>query len=471
MNRRRVHLGHPTPGGPPRAPTGESAHVLHEEVELFTQPGFGQRLRDLRKQQGKSQAELTGEGMSAAYLSRLESGQRPPTERAVAYLAERLGVTVGSFEAQSEDFLTEAMATVATRSEGEMDRTCVSALAEALEAADDTDPVIRWHALALLARAYEALGDFTGQREALTELKVLSDELGRPVLQVRARLRLARCARNLGDAVAARHAVREILAFNEQHGVRVSATDLVLGKLVLASAEAELGDLGEAARLADDARDMLDSTEGSLAAEVFWTAATVSSRQGSHDRALVHLHAAMDAIDSRQNLLLWIRLRLAAASLSMQAMPPRLTEAESFLTEVEPVLRVTGSLRHWQELVFLQAKLAFDQGDDERAAALTEQVEEGFQLLLPRDQIRFRALRGVLDLRTGDQEARRRLEHLVAEAEQAGMPQLAAEVWRTVAESLLYRTGRPAQSAPAGVPASSGPAESESEPGAPVTDL
>ncbi|WP_078899931.1 helix-turn-helix domain-containing protein [Streptomyces sp. SBT349] len=436
--------------GPPSALTGESAHEPHEEVELFTQPEFGQRLRKLRKQQGKSQAELTGERMSAAYLSRLESGQRPPTERAVAYLAERLGVPLESFEAEPEDSLTEAMAAVATRSEGEMDMECVTILAEALDAADDTDPVMRWHALAQLARAYEALGDFAGQREALADLTVLSDELDRPLLRVRARLRLARCARNLGDAVAARHAVREVLAFSERYGVRVSATDLVRGKLVLASAEAELGDLSEAARLVDDARATLDSAEGALAAEVLWTAATVSTRQGSHDRAFAYLREAMGAIDSRHDLLLWIRLRLAAASLSMQAMPPRLTEAESFLTEVEPLLRVTGSLRHWQELLFLRAKLAFDQGDDERAAALADQVEAGSQLLLHRDRIRFKALRGVLDLRAGDQEARQRLERLVAEAEQAGMPQLATEVWRTVAESLLYRSGRFAQPAAAG---------------------
>ncbi|MEV0963208.1 helix-turn-helix transcriptional regulator [Streptomyces sp. NPDC049910] len=404
---------------------------------MLEQPAFGRRLRQLRQQRGKSQVELTGPGMSATYLSRLESGSRRPTERSVAYLAERLGIPVESFEQQPGDSLTDALASVAALSEREVDEEAAGILVEALDAADDADPVMRWHALAQLARCYEALGDFPGQRDALMRLSELSDDMGRPVLQVRAQLRLARCARNLGDAEAARAAVRQVLAISQEHGVRISASDLVRSRLVLVSAEAELGDVAEAARLVDEVRTSLEGTDGVLTAEVLWTAATVSTRQGNHARAFAFLLEALGALDSRDNLVLWIRLRLAAASLSMQSMPPRLAEAESFLDSVEPLLKVAGPLRHWHELLFLKAKLAYHQGDADRAGELVAQADEGAQSFTYRDQVRLEVLRGVLDLKAGDQEASGRLRALVAQVETANMPDLAAEVWRSVAESLL----------------------------------
>ncbi|MER7696710.1 MULTISPECIES: helix-turn-helix transcriptional regulator [unclassified Streptomyces] len=406
---------------------------------MLEQPAFGRRLRQLRQQRGKSQAELTGPGMSATYLSRLESGSRRPTERSVAYLAERLGIPVESLEQQPGDTLTDAVASVDALSEREIDEEAAGALVEALDAADDTDtdPAMRWHALAQLARCYEALGDFPGQRSTLTRLSRLSDDMGRPVLQVRAQLRLARCARNLGDAEAARDAVRQVLAISQEYGVRISTSDLVRSKLVLVSAEAELGDLAEAARLIDEVRKSLEGTDGVLAAEVLWTAATVSTRQGNHARAFAFLLDALGTLSSHDNLLLWIRLRLAAASLSMQSTPPRLNEAESFLDSVEPLLKVTGPLRHWHELLFLKAKLAYHQGDTARAAELAAQVEEGAQSFTYRDQMRLKVLREMLALKAGDQEASCRLRDLVAQVETANMPDLAAELWRTVAESSL----------------------------------
>ncbi|MFD9287236.1 helix-turn-helix domain-containing protein [Streptomyces sp. NPDC060030] len=404
---------------------------------MLEQPGFGRRLRQLRKQQGKSQVDLTGPGMSATYLSRLESGNRRPTDRVVAYLAERLGIPAESFQEKPEDSLTDAVAAVDTLSESEVTEGAALVLADALDTSTDVDPVIRWHALAQLARVYDILGDFPSQRDALERLSELSDELARPMLRIRARLRMARCARNLGDAETARRAVREALALSEQYGSRISTPELVRGNLVLVSAEAELGDLAEAARLIDEVCGSLERTDGALAAEVFWTAATVSTRQGNHARALVFLRDALAAVESRDNLVLWIRLRLVAASLSMQAMPPRLAEAESYLDGVEPLLKVTGPLRHWHELLFLKAKLAFHQGDVDRAAALVTEAEGGVKTLSYRDQIRFEVLRGVVALKSGDADAGPRLREIIAQVQRANMPDLAAEVWRTVAESTL----------------------------------
>ncbi|MGW0330842.1 helix-turn-helix domain-containing protein [Streptomyces sp. NPDC003011] len=405
---------------------------------MLEQPAFGKRLRQLRQRRGISQVDLTGPGMSAAYLSRLESGNRRPTDRAVAYLAERLGVPGEAFEDdRPEDSLTDLVATVAATPERDLDSETGRLLTQSLDAAGEADPLTRWHALTQLARVYEVLGDFRNEHEALVRLNALSEDLGRAALQVRARLRLARCARDLGDAKAARDAVTEVLALRDERQLRLSAAELVRSKLLLVSVQAELGDLAAAARLADEVCQPLRGTTGVLAAEAFWSAATVAARQGNHAAATERLLEAMAAIDSRDDLKLWIRLRLAGASLSLAASPPRVADAESFLAEAEPALKLIGTPRHQQELLYIQAKLAFHQGAPDRAVELLTAGEDGRHLLSYRDQIRYDVLRGLLALRAGDPDALGRLREIATRVQAGNMPDLAAEVWRTVAENTI----------------------------------
>lgn len=53
----------------------------------------GTRIRQLREQRGMSQRELASPGVSYAYVSRIEHGQRTPSLPALAELAETLGVS------------------------------------------------------------------------------------------------------------------------------------------------------------------------------------------------------------------------------------------------------------------------------------------------------------------------------------------------------------------------------------------
>ena len=54
---------------------------------------IGKRIRRLRRRHGISQRNLAGPGVSYAFLSRIEAGERNPSLRAMRYLARRLGVT------------------------------------------------------------------------------------------------------------------------------------------------------------------------------------------------------------------------------------------------------------------------------------------------------------------------------------------------------------------------------------------
>lgn len=54
---------------------------------------FGAKLREERLARGLSQAALGQGRFSASYISHLERGTRNPTEEALSFLAEQLGVT------------------------------------------------------------------------------------------------------------------------------------------------------------------------------------------------------------------------------------------------------------------------------------------------------------------------------------------------------------------------------------------
>lgn len=71
----------------------------------FGQPAatVGDRIRQRRRELGLSQRALASEGVSDAYISRLESNERQPSLRALRKLAPKLGVTVHWLETGEQD--------------------------------------------------------------------------------------------------------------------------------------------------------------------------------------------------------------------------------------------------------------------------------------------------------------------------------------------------------------------------------
>lgn len=60
---------------------------------VFEQELVGERLLRLRREQGLSQQQLTGSGLSTAQISRIEAGKRQPSVRAIRLLARELRVS------------------------------------------------------------------------------------------------------------------------------------------------------------------------------------------------------------------------------------------------------------------------------------------------------------------------------------------------------------------------------------------
>jgi transcriptional regulator with XRE-family HTH domain len=76
------------------------------------QATIGERIRERRLQLGLSQRELACEGVSYAYISRIEKGTREPSVKALRKLAPKLGVSVHWLETGRIDPVDELAALV-----------------------------------------------------------------------------------------------------------------------------------------------------------------------------------------------------------------------------------------------------------------------------------------------------------------------------------------------------------------------
>lgn len=407
---------------------------------MTDESSFGARLRALRLQRGLSQTALAGEEISTGYLSRLESGARQPTERVIVYLARQLGVDRVALEAPTAEgaadtaggsLLAQALSIAASSHSDES----VEELIEVLTIAGAEDPLLRWQALWTIAGYRSRRGERVEEQACLEELAALADELALPALQCRSGTQLARCLRSMGQ-IARALALAEC-AYHIAKNAELSVADTGTALLALVSAEAESGRLSEARVHATELVGLVADRSDTLRAEALWSAATVSSRQGDDEAVHAYLEQAMQALDSRVDPILWARLRLAAGSLYLQSRPALTEKARTCLTEAEGALSLIGTPVQQQELLVLQAHLAFEEGRYADARAAHERLDFENLRLTYRDRIRLQTLDSRLLIAEGHaQEGRARLKQLGEEARRASNMDLAAEIWRVLAETL-----------------------------------
>jgi transcriptional regulator with XRE-family HTH domain len=75
---------------------------------------FAERLRRLRNERGWSQRRLSRAGYTAAYISRLEAGERQPSVHVVRQLAAELGIDPYYLEHGRDDPLVVALREIAS---------------------------------------------------------------------------------------------------------------------------------------------------------------------------------------------------------------------------------------------------------------------------------------------------------------------------------------------------------------------
>ncbi|MGW9132892.1 helix-turn-helix domain-containing protein [Streptomyces sp. NPDC055681] len=400
---------------------------------------FGARLKALRLQRGLSQGALAGEEISTGYLSRLESGARQPTERVIAYLTRQLGVeravlealpASGDADVTGGSSLTQALSIAASSDSDES----VEELIKVLASAGTVDPLLRWQALWVIAGYRSRQGERAEEQACLEELAEVADKLALPSLQCRSGTQLARCLRSMGQVARALDLAER--AYHVAKDAGLSVTDTGTALLALVSTEAESGRLPEARAHAGELVELVAGRSDALRAKALWSAATVSSRQGDDEAVHTYLEQAMQVLDSREDPVLWARLRLAAGSLYLQSRPALTEEARTCLRQAEAALALVGTPVQQQELLVLQAHLAFEEGRYADARASHDRLDFENLRLTYRDRIRLQMLDSLLLIVEGHQQGRAQLKQLGEEARHASNMDLAAEIWRVLAESL-----------------------------------
>jgi transcriptional regulator with XRE-family HTH domain len=402
------------------------------------QPAFGQLIGRLRREQGLSQAQLAGEGVSASYVSRLESGLRAPTPQAVRHFAARFGVPEDTFRARSPQVATERICEGVTALEDGRLEAAVAALTAAGDEGQDLAPESRWLLLWTLAQAYERLGRHEQRREVANRLLAVARELGSPALEVKALTELAVCARLIGVVDESVAVAGKALALGEEH-VEIPRADIARVLLALVSAEAESGRLVDAAQHAELAQQIPPQELGALRVQVLWSAATVAVRQGAVERGLALLHEAL-AIADHRDILTWGRLRTAAVSLHLRSGQKVTAQVLNWFREAEGVVGAYGGPGHQAELKALAARIALHEGDRERASRLAREVLDDPTGLSLQDRMSVEILYHQVAVALGEGDGAVAALRSIAERLQgSGNLDLAAEAWRALAEAALVR--------------------------------
>ena len=340
----------------------------------MTTETVGKRVRRLRLARGLSQRSLAGPGVSYAYISRIESGDRKPSLKALRYLAGRLGVDPEYLEegraipARKERELRVADAELALRLEGDLDeagRRLRALLAE--DVPDGLEVRIRAALGAILARQ----GDQAG---AIAELEHAIESGGvRPETRPDVYEALSRCYLATNAAHKAATLLEDCLKevdLDERH-----ATAQIRYRSFLANALAAMGAIERAGRVLDEATERAERL-GGLGQQVAlqWERARLFWMQGDGDAALASLTYARALADLADDTLQVARAHLFSAQiLNLEG---RAEDAGPHLEQAEHLLDFGDDAVDRGALRAEQAKYEAALGNSPRALELAGEAVE-----------------------------------------------------------------------------------------------
>jgi tetratricopeptide (TPR) repeat protein len=217
----------------------------------------------------------------------------------------------------------------------------------------------------------------------------------------------------------------------------LDAPDVLRALLVVISTEVETGRMADALAHVVEMEGLLASVPDVQRVEAQWTAANVFVRNGDFVEAAERLRIALEHQDGRSDIKTWLRLRFAAASLYLQMSPQRMKDAEVLLDAADPVVSLMASAQQQVEYRALRAHLLYAKGNVRDAGRICSEIGDDRHLLGVRDRLRLEVLMNQVAILTGREDvAIPAIEALARRAQEAANIDLAADIWRTLAETL-----------------------------------
>jgi transcriptional regulator with XRE-family HTH domain len=335
----------------------------------------GQRLRRLRLARGLSQRQLAAPGISDAYISRIERGNREPTLNVLRVLARRLGVPLDYLEtgapvpAGAERELRLSDAELELRLGRDLDR-AEQVLRDELERGDEP---------ALAARAHAGLGRLAVRRsdheETIRELEAATNSgYFPPEARPDFYRALAAAYAALGEPRRAVVLLRRCLDELRER-VPDDATLQIRFAVYLAASYSEVGETMLARHALEEAHGKAqhESAAPQIRINLYWASARAAWLEADSDGALVHIRRAIGLLETTEDTYnLALAHLLCAQLLNLDG---RSEEAGRHLERAERLFVLGAEESDLGVLRAEQAKRAAALGDAEEAMARALEAE------------------------------------------------------------------------------------------------
>ena len=368
--------------------------------------GLAQRLREARQRAGLSQRALARGICTAAYVSRLEKGERIPSLQLLRRLASRLGADAdelaSGLPAPAHDRLLDAEVALGLGDTMEAERLFTAAL-------DPEDRTLRARALAGLGEIAYSIGDARGAVALLEEAAethpqgafAVADSLGRAYAQ-------------LSDLQAAVRVFEAALADAERRG---DSFEQLRYTVLLADVLIDTAEPQRAAEVLRAVVDTGDELEDPLARARLWRSqALLCEERGDRQTADRYARRALEAVALANHAKYVTRAHKLLARVAVDG-----ADAERALASLDatyPAVERTGDAYEIAMFRIEQARLLVRLDRQDEAASLAREAVAALRNAQPADAAHgFAAASEVFTL-LGDHARAAELDQLASEAQE-----------------------------------------------------
>jgi tetratricopeptide (TPR) repeat protein len=395
----------------------------------------GQRLRKARQAAGLTQRDLSFEGCTAAYVSRIEAGARVPSLQILREFGKRLGV--------SADYLATGSDDVAELSSDLLEAEVCLQLGDEPRAKELYEAT--WDnadSAAEVARAQLGLGRLAVRRGDLAEGIALLEEALDSGELVPADASAA--ANALGRSYVAQSRFDEAFAlfhrFLDDARGRGDQFEEVRFALLLANAYIDSGDFVRAHETLGEVLDLArKTTDPMFRASAYWSQSRVHLGRGESDTAAEYAQLAIATLKASEQTLAAAGALLLLAFIENDRGNPE--AALELVEEGEPIVAAAGQATDAAMFEVERARALSALGQGEEAAALLLGIVPRLNAATPKDAAR--AYLAVADIFREQGETARALELYELAVEQAPVPGKSVAAALTAMAEIYEERGEP----------------------------
>jgi tetratricopeptide (TPR) repeat protein len=374
----------------------------------------GQRLRRAREAAGLTQRELSFDGCTAAYVSRIEAGARVPSLQILHEFGKRLGVTpeyLATGRPAGDDVSSELLEAEVALQLGDDVR--AAELYETARADADSP--------AAQARVRLGLGRLALRRNEIAQ--------GIDLLEQAVRSRelapgdASAAANALGRGYVMQNRYDEAFAIFERSLAEARSRgdhfDEVRFSVLLANAYIDHGDYGRAHATLGEVLDLARQTvDPLLRASLYWSQSRAHLSQGEPDQAAEYARLALATLRASEQTLEAARLLQLLAFIENDRGHPE--AALELVEEGEPIVAAAGQATDAAMFTIERARALSALGEGERAVALLLGIVPRLNAAAPKDAAR--AYSAVAHIFRDQGDTARALELYELAVEQAPIP-------------------------------------------------